>query len=85
MRILLVEDEAKMAALIKRVLTAERHVVDVAPDGLAALALVQRGPYDVIVLDRMLPDIDGITLLRLIRTKGVVDPDPDAHGAGQRR
>lgn len=74
MQILLVEDEAKMAALIKRVLTAERHVVDVAPDGLSAAALAQRGPYDVIVLDRMLPDIDGVTLLRLLRAKGLMTP-----------
>lgn len=74
MQILLVEDEAKMAALIKRVLTAERHVVDVAPDGLAAAALAQRGAYDVIVLDRMLPDIDGVTLLRLLRTRGLMTP-----------
>ncbi|MGZ8501557.1 MAG: response regulator transcription factor [Candidatus Limnocylindrales bacterium] len=74
MQILVVEDEAKLAALIKRVLTAERHVVDVAPDGLTGAALAQRGPYDVIVLDRMLPDIDGVTLLRLLRTKGLVTP-----------
>ena len=74
MQILVIEDEAKMAALIKRVLTAERHVVDVAPDGLSGAALAQRGPYDVIVLDRMLPDIDGVTLLRLLRGKGLVTP-----------
>ncbi len=74
MRILVVEDEAKMAALIRRVLTAERHVVDVAPDGVSAAALARGGPYDVIVLDRMLPDIDGLTLLRLLRTKGVATP-----------
>jgi two-component system OmpR family response regulator len=74
MQILVIEDEAKMAALIKRVLTAERHVVDVAPDGLSGAALAQRGPYDVIVLDRMLPDVDGVTLLKLLRTKGLVTP-----------
>ncbi len=74
MQILVIEDEAKMAALIKRVLTAERHVVDVAPDGLTGAALAQRGPYDVIVLDRMLPDVDGVTLLRLLRGKGLVTP-----------
>jgi Response regulators consisting of a CheY-like receiver domain and a winged-helix DNA-binding domain len=74
MQILVVEDEAKLAALIKRVLTAERHVVDVAPDGMTGAALAQRGPYDVIVLDRMLPDVDGVTLLRLLRTKGMVTP-----------
>jgi len=74
MRILAVEDEAKMAALIKRVLSTEGHVVDVAPDGVSATALARSGPYDVIVLDRMLPDIDGVTLLRLLRTKGIATP-----------
>ncbi len=74
MRILVVEDEAKMAGLIRRVLVAERHVVDVAPDGTTAIALAGGPPYDAIVLDRMLPDIDGLTILRLLRSKGVVTP-----------
>jgi two-component system OmpR family response regulator len=74
MRILLVEDEAKMAALIRRVLVAERHVVDVAPDGVTAAALVDAGSYDVMILDRMLPDVDGVTLLRLLRAKGMTTP-----------
>ena len=74
MRVLVVEDEPKMAALIKRVLVAERHVVDIAPDGVSAVALAETGPHDVIVLDRMLPDIDGVTVLRLLRAKGVASP-----------
>jgi two-component system OmpR family response regulator len=74
MRVLVVEDEPKMAALIKRVLVAERHVVDVAPDGVSAIALAETGPWDVVVLDRMLPDIDGITVLRLLRAKGIATP-----------
>jgi two-component system, OmpR family, response regulator len=74
MRILVAEDESRMAALIRRVLVAERHVVDVAPDGLAAIALVERTPYDVIVLDRMLPDLDGIAVLQLLRTRGMTTP-----------
>jgi len=74
MRILVVEDEPKMAALIRRVLVAERHVVDVAPDGVSAIALAERGPHDVIVLDRMLPDLDGIGVLRLLRAKGTTTP-----------
>ena len=73
-RVLVVEDEPKMAELIRRVLTAERHVVDVAPDGVSAIALAERGPHDVIVLDRGLPDVDGITVLRLLRSKGVATP-----------
>ena len=63
-----------MAALIKRVLVAERHVVDVAPDGVSAIALAETSPWDVVVLDRMLPDIDGITVLRLLRAKGIATP-----------
>ena len=74
MRVLLIEDEPKMAALIRRVLVAERHVVDVAPDGVSAMALADTGPHDVVVLDRMLPDIDGVTVLRLLRARGVRAP-----------
>jgi two-component system, OmpR family, response regulator len=74
MRVLIVEDEPKLCELIRRVLAAERHVVDVAPDGVAAIAFAERGGYDVIVLDRGLPDIDGLTVLRLLRAKGVRTP-----------
>jgi DNA-binding response OmpR family regulator len=74
MRVLVVEDEPKMAGLIRRVLVAERHVVDVAPDGVTALGLGEGAGYDVIVLDRMLPDVDGLTVLRLLRAKGVATP-----------
>lgn len=74
MRVLVVEDEPKMAALIKRVLVAERHVVDVAPDGVSAIALAEAAAPDVVVLDRMLPDIDGITVLRLLRAQKIMSP-----------
>ena len=74
MRILLIEDEAKMAALIRRVLTAESHVVDVAGDGVGGIALAERAPYDVVILDRMLPDIDGLSVLRLLRSRRVTTP-----------
>jgi DNA-binding response OmpR family regulator len=74
MHVLVVEDEQKMAALVRRVLVAERHVVDLAPDGIGAIALATQGKPDVIVLDRLLPDIDGVTVLRLLRAKGVVAP-----------
>jgi DNA-binding response OmpR family regulator len=74
MRILVVEDEPKMAGLIRRVLVAERHVVEVAPDGVSGIALAEAEGFDVIVLDRMLPDVDGLTVLRLLRTKGIRTP-----------
>ncbi len=74
MRILVVEDEPKMAGLIRRVLVAERHTVDLAPDGVTALGLAELGTYDAIVLDRMLPDIDGLTVLRMLRSRSVATP-----------
>jgi DNA-binding response OmpR family regulator len=74
MRVLLIEDEARMADLIRRVLVGERHVVDVAADGVAGMALAERGPHDVIVLDRGLPDLDGLSVLRLLRSKGIGTP-----------
>ena len=76
MRILVVEDEPKIGALVQRVLTSERHVVDLAPDAVAALGLAAPGgePYDVLVLDRMLPDLDGLELLRVLRSRGVTTP-----------
>ncbi len=74
MRILVVEDEPKMAGLIRRVLVAERHTVDLAADGVTALGLAELGTYDAIVLDRMLPDIDGLTVLRMLRAKAIATP-----------
>ena len=74
MRVLVVEDAPKMANLIRRVLAAEGHVVDLAPDGASALALIGLHAYDVIVLDRLLPDLDGLEVLRLLRGRRVATP-----------
>jgi two-component system OmpR family response regulator len=75
MRVLLVEDEAKMARLIRRVLEAEGVVVDHAPDGMSALSMAGGPePYDVLVLDWMLPDVDGLEVLRLLRGRRVFTP-----------
>jgi DNA-binding response OmpR family regulator len=74
MRILVVEDEAKMAALIRRVLVAEHHAVDVAGDGVTAVGLAEASEYDVAIVDRMLPDISGTDVIRLLRSKGVHTP-----------
>jgi DNA-binding response OmpR family regulator len=75
MRVLVVEDEPKMAELIRRVLVAERYVVDVAPDGTSALALATEvEPYDVLIVDRMLPDIEGLEVVRRLRARGLATP-----------
>ena len=73
-RVLVIEDEEKIARAIVRVLTAERYATDVAADGLTGLALAGERDYDVILLDRMLPDLDGIEILQLLRSRGVCTP-----------
>jgi DNA-binding response OmpR family regulator len=74
MRVLIIEDEEKIARAIDRVLTAERYGTDVAPDGVTGLALASEHDYQVILLDRMLPDLDGMEVLRLMRSRGVGTP-----------
>ena len=69
MHILIVEDEERVASILKRVLTEERHVVDVASDGLAGLALASGDRYDLLVLDLMLPEIDGLEICRRLRAQ----------------
>jgi DNA-binding response OmpR family regulator len=67
MRILLIEDEVKLAAFIKRGLVAERYAVDIAKDGRSGLDFAQTYQYDLILLDLMLPGMDGSDVLRRIR------------------
>ena len=67
MRILLVEDEEKVSRFIVRGLTAESFAVDTAPDGLAGFELATTYNYDLIVLDLMLPGLNGTEVLRRIR------------------
>jgi two-component system, OmpR family, response regulator len=74
MRFLVVEDEPKMASVIRRGLEAEAMAVDVAERGSDALWLGAATPYDAIVLDVMLPDIDGFEVCRRLRADGVWTP-----------
>lgn len=68
MRILIVEDEHKIASAIKRGLEQQSYAVDVTYDGDAGLAMATTEPYDLIILDRMLPgSVDGIGILRQLR------------------
>jgi two-component system OmpR family response regulator len=71
MRILIVEDEVKLAALLRRGLTEEAHAADVAATGEDALWMAQATAYDAIVLDLMLPGLDGLEVCRRLRAKGV--------------
>ena len=74
MNVLVVEDEVKMAALIRRGLGEEGLSVDVADSGESALALAGASSYDAIVLDVMLPGIDGFETCRRLRSEGVWTP-----------
>lgn len=70
MRILLVEDDAQTAAFILKGLREDGHAIDHAADGKQGLFLASTEPFDVVVLDRMLPGIDGLALLRTLRGAG---------------
>ena len=73
-RVLVVEDDARMAAAIRRGLRFEGLVVDIAPDGEAALRAVGPVEYDAVVLDVMLPGLDGFETCRRLRVDGVWVP-----------
>src|SRR5205807_8086078 len=74
MRILLVEDEAKVSSFVARGLTEERFAVDVAADGKAGLDLATTYHYDLVILDLMLPTLDGSQVLRRLRAQNVDVP-----------
>jgi two-component system, OmpR family, response regulator len=74
MRILVVEDELKMASLIRRGLVEEGHAADVTPKGEDAVWMAEAHPYDVVVLDVMLPGVGGFETCRRLRNAGVWTP-----------
>lgn len=67
MKILIIEDEVKTIDYLKRGLTEQGYSVDAATDGLDGLHLASTGDYDAIILDIMLPGLDGISLLKSLR------------------
>jgi len=73
-RILVVEDERKVANFIRQGLAEEGHTVEVAADGAAALDLLEGPPYDLVVLDLMLPKVDGFEILKLARARRLTTP-----------
>src|SRR4051794_11779688 len=74
MKVLLVEDQAKMARLLHDGLTEEGFLVEVAATGSEALWLIDDREYDALVLDVMLPDIDGFEVCRRLRAAGTGTP-----------
>ena len=74
MRVLVVEDEVRMAALLRRGLMEEGHAADVAATGDEALWMARAAEYDAVVLDLMLPGTDGVEVCRELRASGVWAP-----------
>lgn len=74
MKVLVVEDDPRMARLLGRGLREEAHVVDQCEDGRAALAQASTIDYDVVVLDWNLPELDGVSVVRALRERGVHAP-----------
>lgn len=74
MRALIIEDDQKAAGLLAKVLREERFAVDIAHSGDEGDEMASVTDYDVIVLDRLLPDKDGIVVCRGLRERGVVTP-----------
>jgi DNA-binding response OmpR family regulator len=74
MQVLVVEDDARMAALLRQALAEEGHMVSTAGDGHQALAIAGGASFDAIVLDIMLPGVDGLTIARRLRGSGSRTP-----------
>lgn len=74
MRILVVEDEKKVAGFIQRGLEGEGFEVEVANDGETGVSMAEVGKYDLILMDIMLPKLDGLSAVQQIREKGVHCP-----------
>lgn len=70
MRILLVEDDEKMGSFISQGLNSAGHVTDTIKDGRDALLLSIQEPYDLLIVDRMLPGLDGLSVVRSLRAAG---------------
>jgi two-component system, OmpR family, response regulator len=74
MRILIVEDDREAAAYLGKAFREAGHTPDVAHDGLDGYAMAREGDYDVLVVDRMLPKLDGLSLIRSLREQKIETP-----------
>ena len=74
MRILIAEDEPSIANALNVMLTKQNYIVDVVYNGTDALDYITQFSYDVLILDIMMPELDGITVLKEARKKGITAP-----------
>ena len=70
MRVLVIEDDRETAQFLQKSLKESGHSADLAGDGETGLAMAQSGTYDILVVDRMLPRLDGLTVIKTLRTEG---------------
>ena len=73
-RLLVIEDDPVLAHEIASALSRQHHEVELAPDGTSGLALALAAPFDLVVTDRMLPELDGLDLIGQMRAAGVRAP-----------
>jgi DNA-binding response OmpR family regulator len=74
MRCLIVEDDTKLALFLSRALSEEGHTADICEGGVDAIPQVCAGSYDIVILDWMLPGMDGLAVCRELRQQGVTTP-----------
>ena len=74
MKILVIEDDAETAAYLANGLKEHGHTVDLAATGRDGLFLAAGEPYDLMVVDRMLPELDGLSIVKTVRTAGIETP-----------
>jgi DNA-binding response OmpR family regulator len=74
MKVLIVEDDAKLARFLSRILTEEGYVTDVCRSGSDAVAQARSGVYELVILDWMLPELDGLSVCREVRKAGLTLP-----------
>ncbi len=74
MRLLIIEDDREAAAYLTKAFREAGHSVDHAGDGLDGYALAREGAYDVLIVDRMLPKLDGLSLVRSLREQAIATP-----------
>jgi DNA-binding response OmpR family regulator len=81
MNILLVEDNRDLATNLYDYFEARGHTMDLASDGIPGLSLASENTYDVIILDWMLPSMDGVTMCKRLREAGKANADFDVDRA----
>ena len=74
MRVLVIEDDRETAHFLQKALRESGHTADVAHDGEEGLALAREGGYEVLIIDRMLPRLDGLSVVRALRSEGMRRP-----------